>query len=128
MVAILIIAGGWWYLNQPATVIYTSANLSATPTTGVAPLVVSFDGRIDVPTNHRGSAVIFFGDGVSDVMFRSGLSLFNEQWTHTYAVAGEYDAVLVLTSETDVDADIQVMKNPNYYKNTVVKKVRVKVE
>lgn len=113
--------------TKPAPITYTSANLTASPTTGATPLAVKFSGRIEVPSNQRGSAIMFFGDGVSDVMFRSGPSLFNEEWSHTYSKPGEYDAVLVLTSISNVDSDIEVMKNPNYYKNVVVKKIQVSV-
>ena len=113
--------------NDKETITYTSATLTATPTTGVAPLTVNFEGQIKVPSNQSGRAIIFFGDSVSDVMFRSGPDFFSEKWTHTFAKAGEYDAIMVLTSVQDIDSDIQVMKNPYHSKNLVVKKMHIVV-
>ncbi|TSC68745.1 MAG: hypothetical protein G01um101466_311 [Parcubacteria group bacterium Gr01-1014_66] len=114
--------------NNEGAITYASANLSATPTTGVSPLTVNFEGQIKVPYNQRGRAIMFFGDGVSDVMFRSGPDLFSEKWTHTFNKSGEYDAIMVLTSVQDVDSDIQVMNNPYYSKNLVIKKVHISVK
>lgn len=113
--------------TQPVSIAYTSINFTASPISGSAPLATNFSGSIGVPDNQPGSAVIFFGDGVSDVMFRSGPSLFNEEWSHTYLKPGEYDAVLVLTSVSNVDTDIEVMQDPDYYKNVIVKRIRVSV-
>ena len=56
-----------------------------------------------------------------------GEILFKEEGSHTYTKAGEYDATLVLASVSNVDSDIEVMKNPNYYKNVVVKKIHISV-
>lgn len=106
---------------------YTSADLTASFVSGVNSLSVNFSGRIEVPHNQRGSAILFFGDGSSDVMFRSDPILFKEEWAHTYSNPGDYEVTLVLTSVSNVDGDIQVMKDPNYSKNMVVKKIRVKV-
>ncbi len=113
--------------SSEAAITYASANLSATPATGLVPLTVNFEGQIKVPYNERARAIMFFGDGVSDVMFRSGPDLFSEKWTHTFIKSGEYDVIMVLTSVQDVDSDIQVMKNPYYSKNLVVKKVHIVV-
>lgn len=112
---------------QPVSSTYTSANLTASPVSGAAPLAVSFSGRIEVPNDQQGSAVIFFGDGASDIMYRKGPTLFSEEWSHAYSKPGEYDATLVLTSVSNVDSDIEVMKNPNYDKNVVVKKIHISV-
>jgi hypothetical protein len=111
--------------TQLAPSTFTAANLTASVMSGGAPLTVNLIGQIEVPNNQRGAAVIFFGDGVSDVMSRSGSSLFSEEWTHTYSKPGEYDVILVLTSVSDVDSDIEVLKNPNYYKNVLVKKIHI---
>ncbi len=104
-----------------------TANFVVTPMSGSAPLTVNFKGRIDVPTNQSGRAIIFFGDGVSDLVFRFGPTLFTEDWTHTYNKPGEYDAYLVLSSVSDIDRDIEALRNPHYYKNTIVKKIRISV-
>ncbi len=156
IVAILVIAGGWWYFNQsnisilsqeqistqenndntaqptestPAqTSPVTDGYLNAVPASGYAPFTTEFTARVSVLHSQPGNVVLFFGDGTSTVIRRVEPDGFIDSKTHTYAQAGEYDVMLVFTSESNVDADIQVMKDPNYYKNIIVKKIRVSVQ
>jgi len=113
--------------EQPPTAFYTSAALTATPSIEHGPLTISFNGRIDVVAGYTGSAILFYGDGASAVMGRAGPTLYNQQWLHTYPRSGEYDVTLVLSAVSNVDADIEVMESPHYFKNVIVKKIRVKV-
>jgi PKD repeat protein len=64
------------------------AVISATPTTGVAPVTVAFDGRGSTGPNALVSWAWSFGDGSSG----SG-----DQTTHVYSTPGTYTASLVVT-------------------------------
>lgn len=151
-----MVIGGWWYFTQlnilepfqsqipaqqnsndttqPAentstqTSPVTHGYLVAIPPAGNAPFTTEFTARVTVRHPQPGSPILFFGDGTSEVVRRVEPDAFSNSFIHTYAQAGEYDAILVFTSESNVDADIQVMKNPNYYKNIIVKKIRVSVQ
>lgn len=111
--------------EEKANIAYTSADLVVGTPSGSAPLTVRIEADIKVSPTNSGSAVIFFGDGTSDVISRSGPETYQEEWTHTYPKAGAYDVVLVLSSVANVDNDIQVMKDPAYAKNQVVKKAHI---
>lgn len=100
---------------------------TATPTSGQSPLKVRFNGTISTPANYDGNAILFFGDGVSDVMLRSDQESFNENWEYTYKKPGTYEAMLIITSMNNVDADIEVMRNPFYTKNQILKKIQIVV-
>lgn len=112
-------------VTPETNIAFTSAELVVGTPSGSAPLTVTLEGKIQVPPTHSGSAVMFFGDGTSDIVFRSNSETYQETWTHTYPKAGTYDAILALSSVSDIDADIQVLKDPAYAKNQIVKKAAV---
>jgi PKD repeat protein len=105
-----------------------TTTLSASPTEGGAPLTVTFNARVEVPADTRGNTLIFFGDGVSDIVGRRSQTVFSDSWTHTYTKGGEYTVSLVRTTESNVDADISVLMSPIYFKNTILKELRIKVQ
>ena len=88
IVAILLIAGGWWYFNRSST---SAGIVSATPTTGAAPLAVNF--TVNATDSSKASGIyytIVFGDDKAAGFERTS----NPTLSHTYASPGRYQATV----------------------------------
>jgi PKD repeat protein len=88
--------------NQPPAAVIT-----ATPTSGNAPLVVSFDGRNSTDTDGTITAYAWnFGDGASAA---------GSTTSHTYANAGSYNATLTVTDNGGASAtgSVTIVVNPD---------------
>ncbi len=86
------------YTGGPTT---PTAQLTATPTTGVAPLAVDFNAAA---TTDGGSPItnlrLQFGDGTADVNWTDK----NVHQSHTYAAGGSYTATLTATNALGTSA------------------------
>ncbi|MEM6628567.1 MAG: PKD domain-containing protein, partial [Bacteroidota bacterium] len=92
-----------------ATNIRPTASVTANPTTGTAPLAVTFDGTGS--TDSDGTITRYawiFGDGTVDTSLTASATP-----THTYTVAGTYQAQLIVTDDSTAKdtADIQITVN-----------------
>ncbi len=74
------------------------ASLNATPTSGVAPLTISFTGNTG-SSSYFGGVQINFGDGQTEVFCDFGSECGMNSKSHTYTSAGTYDAKLVGVGE-----------------------------
>lgn len=110
-----------------------SSSLSADTLSGSAPLTVHFSELVNVPSGSAGDAVMFFGDTsggkpTSDTVTRVSPDRYQENWVYLYSTPGEYNAQLVLTTQTDVTQDPLVRSDPHYYKNVILRTLHVSVQ
>ena len=88
---------------------------------------VRINGLVTVPKDQQGRLIVFFGDGVSDLMFRKGPTTYEEVWNHVYDKPGQYEAILVFSDVNDVNAEFDVMKDYNHPKNTILGRILISV-
>lgn len=126
VVVVILVAGGWWYINKPSALpdatqfpilqddttgtlvspTTTVNKLSASPTSGEAPLSVLFTvqgASVDFPV----LANLNFGDGDSE-----RLAEIQPQITHTYISPGTYIARLQPLGGSDAYATVTINVSP----------------
>lgn len=105
----------------------TSVSMSTQTGDTYLDLIATVKVSMPAEKSFSGNAILFYGDNSAEIVKRTGSGVFSGTYQHSYSKPGDYIVKLVFSDVKNVDSEIEVMKDSNHPKNTVLKSVNVSI-